>query len=80
PTPSISGTDENCHQAGCGHSVSLEFAYSQTELTQLVSCSSTLMVNNGFKRPRHFRAGAWQLGPKLQAALEANQFAWDSSR
>lgn len=80
PSPSISGTDENCHQAGCGHSVSLEFAYSQTELTQLVSCSSTLMVNNGFKRPRHFRAGAWQLGPKLQAALEANQFAWDSSR
>ncbi|MDF0379329.1 hypothetical protein [Methylophilus sp. YYY-1] len=79
-TPSISGRDEHCRQASCGHSVSLEFAYSETELTRLVHCSSDLMVQNGFNRPRHFRAGAWQLGPKLQAALVANGFYWDSSR
>lgn len=78
--PSISDTDEHCAQASCGHTVSLEYAYSQTELTQLVSCASALMVSNGFKYPRHFRAGAWQFGPKLQAALEANHFLWDSSR
>lgn len=78
--PSISGADENCTHASCGHTVSLEYAYSQTELTQLVSCASELMVSNGFNYPRHFRAGAWQFGPKLQAALEANHFLWDSSR
>lgn len=78
--PSISGADEHCTQASCGHTVSLEYAYSQTELTRLVSCASELMVSNGFKYPRHFRAGAWQFGPKLQAALEANHFLWDSSR
>ena len=79
-TPSVSGRDEHCRQASCGHSVSLELAYSETELTRLVHCSSDLMVQNGFNRPRHFRAGAWQLGPKLQAALVANGFSWDSSR
>ncbi|WP_029147821.1 hypothetical protein [Methylophilus sp. 5] len=78
--PSISGADENCTQNSCGHTVSLEYAYSQTELTHLVRCASELMVSNGFNRPRHFRAGAWQFGPKLQAALEANQVLWDSSR
>ncbi|WP_292779215.1 hypothetical protein [Methylophilus sp. UBA6697] len=78
--PSISGADEHCSQTSCGHTVSLEYAYSQTELTHLVSCASELMVSNGFNRPRHFRAGAWQFGPKLQAALEANHFLWDSSR
>jgi len=78
--PSISDTDEHCAHTSCGHTVSLEYAYSQTELTQLVSCASALMVSNGFKYPRHFRAGAWQFGPKLQAALEANHFLWDSSR
>lgn len=80
PGPSIADIDEQCAQSSCGHSVSLEFAYSQTELTELVNCASAMLVSNGFNRPRHFRAGAWQLGPKLQAALEANQFLWDSSR
>lgn len=78
--PTVADRDEHCQEASCGYSVSLEYAYTQTELTQLISCASTLMVSNGFNRPRHFRAGAWQFGPKLQAALEANQFVWDSSR
>lgn len=77
--PSITDTPEDCAQASCGYTVSLEYAYSQQELTKLVACSSELMVTNGFQRPRHFRAGAWQSGPKLQAALEANRFKWDSS-
>ncbi len=78
-TPSIADAQEDCTHASCGYSVSLEYAYSQQELTQLVACSSELLATNGFQRPRHFRAGAWQLGPKLQAALEANRFIWDSS-
>jgi hypothetical protein len=79
PAPSIADAQEDCAETSCGYSVSLEYAYSQLELTQLVSCSSELLVINGFQRPRHFRAGGWQFGPKLQAALEANRFIWDSS-
>lgn len=78
-TPSIADAQEDCTHASCGYSVSLEYAYSQQELTQLVACSSELLAANGFQRPRHFRAGAWQFGPKLQAALQANRFIWDSS-
>ena len=78
-SPLITGAEEDCTEMSCGYSVSLEYAYSQQELTRLVSCSSELLAANGFNRPRHFRAGAWQLGPKLQAALEANRFIWDSS-
>lgn len=77
--PSIADTKEVCTDTSCGYSVSLEYAYSQQELTQLVGCSSALLAANGFQRPHHFRAGAWQFGPKLQAALEANRFTWDSS-
>lgn len=79
-SPSISGSDERCTQASCGHAVSLEYAYSQTELVQMVGCASNLLVRNGFSQPQHFRAGAWQLGAKLQAALQENHFRWDSSR
>ena len=78
-TPALTETDETCTQAHCGYSVSLEYAYSQTALTQMLACASELMVTHGFNRPRHFRAGAWQMGPKLQAALEANHYTWDSS-
>lgn len=78
--PTVVANDASCDPISCGYSVSLEYAYSQTELTRLVACASELLQANGFNRPRHFRAGAWQFGPKLQAALEANQFVWDSSR
>jgi hypothetical protein len=76
---SFADIDENCKTGDCGYTVSLEFAYTEAELTKLIACSNQLLVENGFHRPVHFRAGGWQLGPKLIAALEANQFVWDSS-
>lgn len=78
--PTLADEPNPCEGDRCGYSVSLEYGYNEAELTQLVACSSALLVSNGFNRPRHFRAGGWQLGPKLQAALEANHFVWDSSR
>lgn len=62
-----------------GVTVSLEHAYSQAALTQLIGCASQWMVGQGYPRPRHFRAGGWQLGPKLTAALDQQGFVWDSS-
>ena len=76
---SFAGVDENCKKGDCGYTVSLEGAYSQTDLTKLIACSNQVLVKNGFNKPAHFRAGGWQLGPKLTAALEANGFVWDSS-
>lgn len=78
--PSFARADEECQGKECGYSVSLELAYSETELTQLVRCSSALLLEQGFDRPRHFRAGGWQFGPKLATALQNNGFNWDSSR
>lgn len=78
--PTLADVPNPCEGDRCGYSVSLEYGYNEAELTQLVACSSELLVSNGFSRPRHFRAGGWQLGPRLQAALEANRFVWDSSR
>ncbi len=77
---SFADTDEDCKTGDCGYTVSLEYAYSKSELTKLISCSNDLLVKYGFNRAIHFRAGGWQLGPKLEAALEANGFVWDSSR
>ncbi len=78
--PSFADVVERCDGGECGYSVSLEYAYSQPELTKLVACSADLMVQQGFKRPKSFRAGGWQLGPKLASALQANGFIFDSSR
>jgi hypothetical protein len=78
--PSFAGQDEACEAGDCGYSVSLEYAYSEADLNKLVACSSEILVQNGFAKPTHFRAGGWQLGPKLTAALQANNFTWDSSR
>lgn len=77
---SYADTIETCETGDCGYTVSLEFAYSQTELTQLIGCSSEVLVKHGFTRPTHFRAGGWQLGEKLSTALQKNGFIWDSSR
>ena len=79
-TPAFANVIEECEGGECGYSVSLEYAYTQDELTQLVACSANLLVRQGFNRPRSFRAGGWQLGPKLAAALQANGFTFDSSR
>ncbi len=77
--PSFADADEHCPGKECGYTVSLEYAYSTAELGKLVGCSSDLLVAQGFERPRHFRAGGWQFGPKLAEALQANGFIWDSS-
>jgi hypothetical protein len=77
--PSFADRNEDC-EGECGHTVSLEYAYSQEQLTQLVGCGSEILVQKGFKRPKSFRAGGWQLGPKLAQALQANGFTFDSSR
>lgn len=78
--PSFSDAGENCSDLDCGYTVSLEFAYSESELTELLMCSSGLLRERGFNHPRHFRAGGWQLGPKLTGALQRSGFKWDSSR
>lgn len=77
---SYADADEACTEGDCGYTVSLEYAYSEADLTKLIACSSDILVANGFNKPKHFRAGGWQLGPKLTAALQANDFTWDSSR
>jgi hypothetical protein len=79
-TPAFATLDEECGEGDCGYTVSLEYAYTQQELTQLVACSADLMASHGFERPRSFRAGGWQLGSKMAAALQANGFTFDSSR
>jgi hypothetical protein len=78
--PAFSETEGACSQEDCGYNVSLESAYSEPELRTLVACSADQLVQQGFRRPTHFRAGGWQLGPKLADALQANRFRWDSSR
>ena len=78
--PSFAGAAEQCEDGSCGYAVSLEYAYSQYELATLVGCSADLLVKRGFDRPRSFRAGGWQLGPKLAVALLDNGFVFDSSR
>ncbi|MGQ0443158.1 MAG: hypothetical protein ACT4OH_06885 [Methylophilaceae bacterium] len=80
PAPSFAAQDERCEIGDCGYSVSLEYAYSQPELNRLIACSADLLVQQGFNRPRSFRAGGWQQGGKLTAALKENQFLFDSSR
>ena len=77
---SFADADENCKIGDCGYTVSLEFAYSQQALSKLIACSSEVLVKNGFNQPVHFRAGGWQLGPKLVKALVENGFVWDSSK
>lgn len=76
---SFADADENCKVGDCGYTVSLENAYSKSALIKLIACSNDILVQHGFNQSVHFRAGGWQMGPKLIAALEANGFVWDSS-
>ena len=78
--PSFAGGSDACTVGDCGYAVSLENAYAEEELTKLIGCSANLLEAQGFARPRYFRAGGWQLGPKLASALEAHHFVFDSSR
>lgn len=77
--PSFADQNEACELGDCGYSVSLENAYSEADLKKLVACSSAILVGEGFAKPTHFRAGGWQLGTKLSAALQSSGFTWDSS-
>lgn len=78
--PSFSPENEVCNpDKDCGYTVSLELAYSENALRQLVACGQQIMLDNGFEKPVYFRAGGWQGGPKLTAALIQNGFVWDSS-
>lgn len=79
-TPSFTNDQEHCETGDCGYTVSLEYAYSQADLSKLIACSSKILMSYGFNKPQHFRAGGWQLGPKLIQALNDNGFIWDSSR
>jgi hypothetical protein len=79
-TPSFSGPAEECNEGDCGYTVSLEYAYSEHELTILVGCSVDLLVQQGFEWPKSFRAGGWQFGPKLANAIQRNGFLLDTSR
>ncbi|HZV62038.1 MAG TPA: hypothetical protein VFF75_06440 [Methylophilaceae bacterium] len=78
--PSFGGVHEECTEGDCGYTVSLEYAYSEHELTILVGCSVDLLVQQGFKWPKSFRAGGWQFGPKLASAIQRNGFVLDTSR
>ncbi|HYD33080.1 MAG TPA: hypothetical protein VEA39_00800, partial [Methylophilaceae bacterium] len=78
--PSFGGVNEECVAGDCGYTVSLEYAYSEHELTILVGCSVDLMVQHGFEWPKRFRSGGWQFGPKLANAILKNGFVMDSSR
>jgi len=79
-TPSFAQQDEACEHGDCGYTVSLEYAYSQQELKQLLGCSADLLQAQGFVRPVYFRAGGWQSGKKLKQALHESGFVLDSSR
>lgn len=78
--PAFSGAGQDCQDGECGYTVSLEHAYGQQELTNLVGCSAALLEKQGFNRPKSFRAGGWQQGSKLAQALRDNGFTADSSR
>lgn len=79
-SPAFDDDAKHCQIGLCGYSVSLEHAYDEAALTKLVACSANMLVEQGFQRPVTFRAGGWQLGPKLANALKANGFTMDSSR
>jgi hypothetical protein len=79
-SPAFDDDAKHCQIGLCGYSVSLEHAYEEEALTKLVTCSANMLVEQGFERPVTFRAGGWQLGPKLARALKTNGFTMDSSR
>ena len=61
-----------------GYSVPLS-AFSEEEVRQVVAFSCRTLVQQGFERPRAFRAGGWHAGSGVLSALAAEGFATDSS-
>ena len=48
-------------------------------LDKIIRTSVRILVDEGFRTPTTFRAGAWMSGPKVQAALAKNGFVADCS-
>ena len=61
-----------------GHSVPLS-AFSEEEVRQVVAFSCRTLEQQGFDRPRAFRAGGWHAGSSVLSALAAEGFVVDSS-
>ena len=61
-----------------GHSVPLS-TFSEDEVRQIVAFSCRTLVQQGFDRPRAFRAGGWHAGDRVLSALAAEGFLSDSS-
>ena len=61
-----------------GHSVPLS-SFSEDEVRQIVAFSCRTLVQQGFDRPRAFRAGGWHASGSVLRALDAQGFVTDSS-
>merc|ERR1711920_939633 len=61
-----------------GHSVPLS-AFSEEEVQRIVAFSCRTLTQQGFDRPKAFRAGGWHAGSSVLNALAAEGFAVDSS-
>ncbi len=62
----------------CGHDVNIT-AYSEAELRKVIRFSIKTLTENGFDRPKSFRAGAWQADKKVLRALASEGITLDSS-
>ena len=61
-----------------GHSVPLS-TFAEEEVRSIVAFSCRTLVQQGFDRPRSFRAGGWHADRSVLNALAAEGFAVDSS-
>ena len=61
-----------------GHSVPLS-TFSEEEVRRIVAFSSRTLEQQGFDRPKAFRAGGWHAGSSVLNALAAEGFTVDSS-
>lgn len=61
-----------------GHSVPLS-SFSEEEVQQIVAYSCRTLTQQGFDRPKAFRAGGWHAGSSVFNALAAEGFTVDSS-
>jgi hypothetical protein len=70
-------TDAECVY-DCGHSIPIT-AYSYSELRQVIDYSIQVLTNQGYDKPRSFRAGGWMASDDLFKALAAEGLTSDSS-
>jgi hypothetical protein len=61
-----------------GYDVPLE-SFASAELDRMLAIGREILITHGFERATSFRAGGWMCGPKVQAALVRNGFAFDCS-